>query len=71
MGKVIIFGKDDCPYTTAARRDYTKRNVPFVYKDVGHDLSALNEMRLYVSNDPRVPVIVENGRVQVGYQGGT
>jgi len=71
MDKVLIFGKDSCPHTSAARRDYARRNVSFVYKDVGRDRFAMNEMRLYVNDDTRVPVIVENGRVQVGFQGGT
>jgi len=31
---VLIFGKDSCPYTMAARDDYTARGVAFEYVNV-------------------------------------
>ena len=31
---VLIFGKDTCPYTQAARDHYAARNVPFEYLNV-------------------------------------
>lgn len=71
MDKVIIFGKDTCPYTRAARRDYATRNVPFEYRNVAHDPAALQQMLQYSGGQQRVPVIVENGRATVGYQGDT
>lgn len=71
MDKVLIFGKDTCPYTLAARRDYAARNVPFEYKNIAQDPAALQEMKRYSAGQTRVPVIVEQGRVTIGYGGGT
>jgi len=34
MDKVLIFGKDDCPYTSGAREDYIGRGIPFEYINV-------------------------------------
>lgn len=70
MDKVLIFGNDHCPFTTAARRHYAAHNIPFEYKDITHDAAARMEMQRYSGDSTRVPVIVENGRVTVGYQGG-
>ncbi len=71
MDKILVYGKDSCPYTTAARRDYAARKLPFEYKNIGSDPSALQEMQRYAPGQTRVPIIVENGRVTIGYQGGT
>ena len=65
---VIIYGKDACPYTKAAREADAARG-PVTYVNVKADPSALAKM-LTLSNGQRsVPVIVENGQVTVGYGG--
>ncbi len=38
--EVIIYGKDSCPYTLAARDDYRDRGVPFRYVNVKKDRRA-------------------------------
>ncbi len=67
--KVIIFGTDACPYTTAAREDYSKRNVALEYKNVKEDKSALDEMLQYSRGSRDQPVIVEGGKVSIGFGG--
>lgn len=68
---VLIFGKDGCPYTEAAREDYTRRKVPFQYIDVKKSRAELDRMLEYSAGQRQVPVIVENGKVTVGFGGGT
>jgi glutaredoxin 3 len=67
--RVLIFGTDSCPYTTAAREDYAKRNVPFEYKNVKEDSSALDEMLRHSDGKREQPVIVEGGKVTIGFGG--
>lgn len=67
--RVLIFGKDACPYTTAAREDYSARGVPFEYLDVKRDPSTMSRMLQFSKGARQVPVIVENGRVTVGFGG--
>lgn len=53
----------------AAREDCAKRNVPERYIDVKKDKNGLEEM-LTVSNGVReVPVIVEDGKITIGFGG--
>jgi len=66
--RVEIFGKDTWPYTTAAREDYAKRKVPFTYINVKADKKELDRM-IRLSGGRQVPVIVEGGKVTVGFGG--
>jgi glutaredoxin len=68
---VIIFGKDSCPYTLAAREDYRARGVAFEYVNVKKDPVRLQEMLTYSGGRRAVPVIVDGGVVTIGFEGGT
>lgn len=67
--KALIFGTDARPYSTAAREDYSKRNVSLEYKNVKEDKSALDEMLQYSSGRRDQPMIVEGGKVTIGFGG--
>jgi glutaredoxin len=66
---VLIFGKDSCPYTEAARDDYERRGVPFQYLNVKKDKAALARMLEFSEGERSVPVVVENGKVTIGFGG--
>ncbi len=66
---VLIFGKDSCPYTEAAREDYARRKVPFQYVNVKKNRADLERMLKYSGGERQVPVIVENGNVTIGFGG--
>jgi len=67
--KVIIYGKDNCPYTTAAREEYAKKGFEVEYVNVKASEENMARM-LAVSKGARsVPVIVEGGVVNVGFGG--
>jgi glutaredoxin 3 len=66
---VLIFGKDACPYTTAAREDYEARNVPFEYIDVRKSPVELERMMRYSQGSREVPVIVDGDTVTIGFGG--
>lgn len=66
----MIFGKDSCPYTQAARDDYAKRRIPFQYVDVRKSASDQERMLVLSGGRRAVPVIVEeDGSVTVGFGG--
>ncbi len=67
----LIFGKDSCPYTGAARQDYENAGKPFRYINVLQDKSELKRMLEFSKGVREVPVIVENGQVTIGYAGGS
>ena len=66
---VLIFGKEHCPYTEAALADYERRDVEVEYIDVRKSREAMEQMLGYSGGHRRVPVIVEDGKVTIGFGG--
>jgi glutaredoxin 3 len=67
---VVIYGKDACPYTQAARDDYERRGIPFEYVNVKKNAAELEKMLGFSKGRRAVPVIVEgDGTVTVGFGG--
>ena len=66
---VLIFGKDGCPYTQEARSHYTRRGAQVEYINVKKNAAELQRMLQYSQGRRQVPVIVENGRVTIGFGG--
>lgn len=64
--EVIIYGTDTCPFCNQAREAYGDRAV---YINVDKDSAKLAEMLKLSGGRREVPVIVEDGRVTVGFQG--
>ena len=69
--KVLIFGKDAWPYTRAAREAYAKQNKEVDYVSVVSDRDQLDTMLKHSKGKRQVPVIVEAGKVTIGFDGGT
>ena len=66
---VVIYGKDSCPYTQAAIEDYQSRDMPVRYVNVKKDKAELDKMLALTHGKRQVPVIVEGGRVTIGFGG--
>lgn len=66
---VVIYGKDSCPYTQAARDDYQERGVPCEYINVKKNPAGLDRMLTFSKGRRAVPVIVDDGRVTIGFGG--
>ena len=65
---VLIYGKDSCPYTADAREYYAGRG-DLQYLNVKKDADALRRMLELTGGQRRVPVIVEDGKVTIGFGG--
>jgi glutaredoxin 3 len=66
---VVIYGKDGCGYTKSACDDYAKRQVAFQYVNVQADSEKLKEMLRHTKGKRVVPVIVDEGKVTIGFPG--
>ncbi len=64
---IEIFGKDSCPYTRAAVDAYRPKGA--VYVNVKKDPAQLARMLEFSKGRRDVPVIVEDGKVTIGYGG--
>ena len=67
--KIIIFGKNTWPYTTAAREAFVKKGKDVEYFDVLSDADKLNTMLKYSDGSRKVPVIIDQGKVAIGFNG--
>ena len=67
--RVLIFGQDLCPYTSAAREDFSRRRIPFEYVNVLADNDGLERMLKYSNGRRQIPVIIEAGKVTIGFGG--
>lgn len=63
---IVVYGKAGCPYTQQALSDYGDKAK---YFDVKLDSEKLEEMLRLSGGVRKVPVIVEGGKVTVGYGG--
>ena len=66
--KIIIYGTKTCPFCIQARESYGDRAV---FVDVDEDPESLNKMLSLSGGKRQVPVIVDNGKVTVGFAGET
>ena len=66
---VLIYGKDGCPYTGAARQHYATEGYAVQYFNCKADAARLRELLQYSGGQRKVPVIVEDGRVKIGFNG--
>ena len=67
--EVLIFGHDLCPYTSRAREDFSSRKIPFEYINVLQDDDGLQRMLKHSNGRRQIPVIVEVGKVTIGFGG--
>ena len=68
---VLIFGKDGCPYTLAARDYYKDAGSAVQYINVKKDPAELQRMLKFSHGRREVPVIVEGDKITIGFGGGT
>jgi glutaredoxin 3 len=67
--QILIFGQDLCQYTSAARADFARRKIPFEYVNVLEDDAGLERMLKLTHGRRKIPVIVEAGKITVGFGG--
>lgn len=63
---VVIYGRGKCPFTRRAREHY---GTAAEFRDVQADPALLREMLELTGGSRRIPVIVANGVVSVGFEG--
>ena len=69
--KILIFGKDTWPYTNQAREAFAKQGQKVEYVNVKASAEKMKTMLKYSDGIRKVPVIVEQGNVTIGFNGGT
>lgn len=70
MSDVVIYVKDGCPYCAAAKKHYTDKGIHYEEINVHRTPGAKDKLLELSGGKSMVPVIVEDGKVQVGFGGG-
>jgi len=67
---IVIYTHPDCTFSAAAKMDFRRRRIAYTEVDLGKNPERIPDL-LKLSNGERVtPVIVENGKVTIGFNGG-
>jgi glutaredoxin 3 len=66
--EVVIFTKPGCPYCKAAKEDMNQKGITFTERDVTQD-PAVKEEAIRLAGVAAVPVIVKDGKTEVGFGG--
>jgi glutaredoxin len=67
--RIIVYGKDGCAYTLAAKEDLARRKKPYEYHNVIKEQGAMQSMLDLTGGARLVPVIVEQGCIKIGFGG--
>ncbi len=70
MSNVTIYTKKGCPYCAAAKQYYTEQGVKYDEIDVHEVPEAQARVLELAKGKSIVPVIIENGKVTIGFGGG-
>jgi glutaredoxin 3 len=70
MAPITIYTKQGCPYCQAAKKTYTDGGKPFNEVDVNAVPGAKEKVLQLTKGQRIVPVIVEDGKVKIGFGGG-
>lgn len=68
MSGITIYTKTGCPYCKAAKEDFVKRGIKFDEINVSEKPEKIDEL-VKLAGVRKVPVLVEDGKVTVGYKG--
>ncbi len=66
---VTIYTKNGCPYCKAARESFEKQGLAFTEINVSNNPEKIDEL-VRLAGVRKVPVIVDGGKVTVGFNGG-
>ncbi len=70
MANVIIYTKPGCPHCAKAKAWYNENGIAFDERNAQDNLEYRREMFSYSDNDPTVPTIVVDGKLQqIGWEG--
>ena len=68
MAKPILYVKDGCPYCASQINELKEKGVDYEEKNISRDQKALKEAKTKYKAD-KVPVLVDDDNVIVGYRG--
>ena len=67
----ILYTHPDCAFSAAAKMDYRKRKVDYIEIDLSKQKDKIPELEKLTGGERLTPVMVENGKVIIGFKGNT
>lgn len=66
---LTIYTKTGCPYCQAAMESFAKKNIEYTEINLSDNPGRTSEA-VKIAGIRKVPIIVDNGKVTVGFNGG-
>lgn len=67
---ILIYTHPDCAFSAAAKADYRRSKTPYTEIDLSLQPDQIPELTKLTDGERITPVIVENGKITIGYKGG-
>ena len=69
--RLIIMGKNNCPYCDLAKRHLDEHNIPFDYIKIDEDMEAYTEFREFgFRSVPQIMMREDDGKLKLKVEGG-
>ena len=66
----VLYTHPDCAFSAAAKMDYRSRKISYLEIDVSKQKDKIPELEKLTGGERVTPVIVENGKITIGFKGG-
>ncbi len=70
QAETIIYTHPDCAFSAAAKMEYRRNRTPYTEVDVSKKPDKIPDLLALTNGERVTPVIVENGKVSIGFKGG-
>ena len=67
--EIVIYTHPECEFSAAAKAEFQELGIPFKEIDISKVPGAAEELERLTGGERITPVIVEGGRVTIGYKG--
>ena len=68
---VVLYTHPDCAFSAAAKMEYRQSKVEYLEIDVSKEPDKIPDLLQLTEGERVTPVMVENGKVTIGFKGGT
>ena len=70
QAEIVVYTHPDCPFSAQAKMHYRRQRVAYTEIDVSKQPERIPDLLALSGGERITPIIVENGAVTIGFQGG-
>ena len=70
QAEIVVYTHPDCPFSAQAKMHYRRQRVAYTEIDVSKQPERIPDLLALSGGERITPIIVEDGAVTIGFQGG-